>query len=217
MKSYFFCLTGICLLGLTSVAPGQSTTPKSKPGPVEPPPAHSSTAHGDLAPDAKRSFEFRGEDITAVIQSLAEQAGIKVAVLPSVSGIVTKRIENKTPREAIETLCQSEGLSFMEKGGVFFVEDSPASNSKKTDAADDPFKTFESAFTESLMQMMSPTADVKAYDAMLDMAARPETATKIAKAKKLLFDALVAEGFTREEALKIVIYSGTTNFPNPGN
>ena len=42
------------------------------------------------------------------------------------------------------------------------------------------------------------------YNGMLDVMSKPETIAKMAHSHKLYFDALIKEGFTREEALKIV-------------
>ena len=61
-------------------------------------------------------------------------------------------------------------------------------------------------------QMMVPML-TGFYDAILDYGARPETGQKVAKGKKVLFDALKAEGFTEAQALQIVVMSSDFKIP----
>lgn len=50
-------------------------------------------------------------------------------------------------------------------------------------------------------------------DALLDSQAQAQTAQKIAKRKKALYDALAAEGFTKEEALWLLVPNQELSIP----
>ena len=54
--------------------------------------------------------------------------------------------------------------------------------------------------TPEMLGMMS-----KYYDSTLDYLDRPETARRLAKAKKELYDALIAEGFTKDQAFRLIL------------
>lgn len=55
-----------------------------------------------------------------------------------------------------------------------------------------------------MVPMMGRMSEVM-IDAQLKVAAKPETAERVAAFKKNLFDALVNKGFTREQALQITM------------
>jgi len=63
--------------------------------------------------------------------------------------------------------------------------------------------------TEAPAAKEEPMADmfVKFLDTFVGAVGKPEFVARMAKAQKAYFDALVAEGFTREEALRIVCSS----------
>ena len=75
---------------------------------------------------------------------------------------------------------------------------------------DDREKAMSSAFAQ-LAPLQTRVAEA-ALELQLQVAARPETATRIAAFKKNLFDALRREGFTADQALQIVI---ETPLPSP--
>ena len=52
----------------------------------------------------------------------------------------------------------------------------------------------------------------QAYGGMLDYMAKPETVAKLAKQKRNYYLALVNEGFTADEALKLVVANGSIPF-----
>jgi hypothetical protein len=52
------------------------------------------------------------------------------------------------------------------------------------------------------------------FDSILTQLSKPEIAAKLARFQRQHFDALIKEGFTKEEALKIVI---STPVPLPGS
>jgi type IV pilus assembly protein PilQ len=69
--------------------------------------------------------EFQGDDIGLVLRTLARQAKMNIVVsdkVGPVAGTVTMRIEDKTPREAIDIIVTSKGLVMDEVGGVFYIK-----------------------------------------------------------------------------------------------
>lgn len=74
--------------------------------------------------DTPRLYEFQGDEIGLVIRTLARQGGMNVALSDSAlkSGTVTMRIENKSPREALEVIVQLKGLLKDEFGGINFIK-----------------------------------------------------------------------------------------------
>ncbi|MEA3212146.1 MAG: type pilus assembly protein PilQ [Chthoniobacter sp.] len=70
--------------------------------------------------------DFQGDPIDLVLRTLARQAKMNIVVSDQVSqtgGTVNMRIEDKTPREAIEIIVESKGLVLDEsKSGVFYIK-----------------------------------------------------------------------------------------------
>ena len=70
---------------------------------------------------------------------------------------------------------------------------------------------------DAQMTMMAPMMGrmmQTMMEAVLAVAARPETANQMATFTKNYFDALVAKGFTRDEALRIVMAHGFPTMPS---
>ncbi len=152
--------------------------------------------------------EFQGDDISVAVRSLARRAKLNIVVGDQVRGTVTARIENKTPREAIEIIAQSKDLILDEKDGILYLRPRNPRPPNEPEAPT-PEQSLEDAFT----QVLTP-ALTKLYDTFLDYHARPEIAQKVAKAKKLLYDALIAEGFTKDEAFRLVLADQGIPIPN---
>lgn len=143
----------------------------------------------------------QGEPIGDVLRRLAREARINMVISEHVQGTVTLKLEDKTPMEAIEIIATAKDLSIEKKDGVYFVDaknpsPAPAQTSNKEDSLDD--------WAKKLQESIAP-ALTKLYEDLLDHDARPETARRIARAKKALYDALIAEGFTKEEAFRLVL------------
>jgi type II secretory pathway component HofQ len=143
-----------------------------------------------------RVTEFQGDDTSLVLRTLARQANMDVVIDLSVKGTSTLRVQNKTPREVMDVVVKMNDLIMEEKKGVFYIR-------SRNPSPEDP-KAKSNDFNEETFATVVPIV-TKIVDAMLDYEARPETAKKLAKSKKVLFDALIAEGFTREEAMQIVL------------
>jgi type IV pilus secretin PilQ/predicted competence protein len=79
-----------------------------------------------LSPTAARLNDFQGDPIDLVLRTLARQAKMNIVVSDKVAasgGTVNMRIEDKSPREAIEIIVESKGLVMDQgKGDVFFIK-----------------------------------------------------------------------------------------------
>jgi len=79
-----------------------------------------------LAPGASRLNDFQGDPIDLVLRTLARQAKMNIVVSEAVAttgGTVSMRLEDKSPKEAIEIIVESKGLIMDEgKGGVFYIK-----------------------------------------------------------------------------------------------
>ena len=112
---------------ITIESPGTST-----PGVIEPPSEVGVVTGGPAgaAPTpvagegalARRAREFEQEDLNIVLRSLARQAGITVVVSDLVVGVVSLRVENKTPMETIEIIAKSKGLVITQEGDVYYIK-----------------------------------------------------------------------------------------------
>ncbi len=91
---------------------------------VAPPPA--ATAPMVLPATAARLNDFQGDPIDLVLRTLARQAKMNIVVSDAVTtaaGTVNMRIEDKTPKEAIEIIVESKGLILDQgKGGVYYIK-----------------------------------------------------------------------------------------------
>jgi len=119
-------------------------------------------------------------------------------VAADVSGEITLRVEGKKPKEVIEVIANMKDLVMEQKHDIYYIR----SRNPKPAAAVEKAKSND--FNEATLNSIQPIV-TKFLDMLLDYEARPETAQKIAKSKKALLDALVAEGFTRDEAFKLLL------------
>ena len=80
---------------------------------------------GGLSPTATRTSEFQGDEIGLVLRTLGRQAHINLVISDKVAtaaGTVTMRIEDRTPKEAIEIIVQSKGLTMDDQNGVYYIK-----------------------------------------------------------------------------------------------
>jgi hypothetical protein len=150
----------------------------------------------------RRMFEFQKDDLPLVLRTLARQAGMNVVLEEGVKGEVTLRVEEKTPREVISMIAELNGLLIDEQAGVHFIKlknpPPPGARKALTD------------LDEEVLEALGPTI-TKFLDVVIEFEAKPETAQKIARAKKALLEALIAQGFTREEAFQLVLAEQRTS------
>ena len=184
-----------------AMAPLHAEPKTKKAQPIEPPTQV-------MSPATTRVMEYQGDDISLVLRTLARSAKLNMVVSDQVTGTVTLRIEDKTPRQAIEIIAAAKELILDEKKGILYVrpKNPPPPGTPKAPESEKPLE-------EALAAMFTP-ALTKFYDSLLDYQARPETAQKIAKAKKALYDALITEGFTKDEAFRIILTNQELSIPN---
>jgi type IV pilus assembly protein PilQ len=110
--------------------------PGVAPGVAVPPVAEVPIVQAD--PTARGVSEFAGDPIDVVLRTLARKAKMNVVVSPAVAtavtGGVSLRLEDKTPREVIEIICQSYGLAITELGGVFYIKTQAEQQKEPTEA-----------------------------------------------------------------------------------
>jgi len=154
----------------------------------------------------RQLFEYQSDDISLVLRTLARQAKINIVIDNRISGTVMMRLEDKTPREAIDIVATAKELIVDKRDGIFYVR---PKNPPQDGASETKERSFEAAITEAFTPALA-----KLFDSALDYLARPETAQKLAKAKKQLYDALIAEGFTKDEAFRIILTNQDISLPN---
>jgi len=194
------------LAAVIALAPGApAETPPILVPPVVPPPPPITT--DGVSPDKPRLFDFSGESVGAVLRKLGRAAHMSIVVDDSVEGEVNMRIEGQTPKEALMIILESKDLVY-KRGtqGLYFIR--PRNPPIRVTDAD------KAAAGKSLSSHGEPTKeDVNSFftpaltgfaDAMLDYEARPEVARKRARAKKALYDALLSQGFTKDEAFRLI-------------
>ena len=108
-------------------AVGNTGLPSAAPIPGAPAPETvTTTTTTTLSPTAARLNDFQGDPIDLVLRTLARQAKINIVVSDAVAqtgGSVNMRIEDKSPKEAIEIIVESKGLIMDEgKGGVYYIK-----------------------------------------------------------------------------------------------
>jgi type IV pilus secretin PilQ/predicted competence protein len=96
-----------------------------------------------------RVVEFQGDDIALVLRTLARQAKLNVVVSPAVTGQATLRVENKSPAEVMEIICQSNGLIIDELNGVMYVK--TAAEKQK-----EPTETYQYTFSYAMAEKVAP-------------------------------------------------------------
>lgn len=178
--------------------------PKSKqvPAPIEPPIAVPGPSKSTLL------YEFRGDQLSLVLRALAHDARVRVDIDESVTGDISMRLEDTPPMEAIEILAVAKELIIdKDKRGVLHIraKNPPPPKAEKAEPAQDFGEAFIGAFMPAILGM---------YDAVLDFQAKAETAQKVAKGKKLLYDAFIAQGFTKEEAFQLVLVNQDYSMPD---
>jgi len=158
LQTSLFILSVSIATTLAQVAPDapvplQAPVTPALPAPIEPPIAipnapalpPAGVVPGDLPPSANglppaatRVNEFQGDEIGLVLRTLARQARMNVVISDKVgvaAGTVTMRIEDKTPKEAIEIIVQSKGLIMDELNGVYFIKTAEEKAKEPTESA----------------------------------------------------------------------------------
>lgn len=102
-------------------------------------------------PNAARVHEFQGDDVALVLRTLARQAGLNVVVSPQIVGVISMRLTQKTPKEAMEIICQANGLFMDELNGVTYIK----TQAEKAKEPTEPVEyTFSYATAEKAMELL---------------------------------------------------------------
>ena len=170
----------LCVFAALSVsavlAQTPAATPAAVPAPIEPPiqvpatqqaippvvggtpvldPAGLPPATAPVnAPNAVRTVEFQGDEIGLVLRTLARQAKMNIVVSDQVTttgGTVSMRIEDKTPKEAIETIVTAKGLIMDEQKGIYFIKTAAEKAKEPTESGN---YTFSYATAEKMMALL---------------------------------------------------------------
>ena len=64
---------------------------------------------------------FEGDDISVVLRVLARMGNIQLSIASKLTGSVTLRVENKTPREIIDMIATAKHLVVKERDGILYV------------------------------------------------------------------------------------------------
>lgn len=138
-----------------NIAPAGGVTPPGgtlSPGaPGAPGDAATATEPEVINPNATRMYEFQGDEVGLVLRTLARQAGLGVIVSEKVTGTVTMRLPDKTPREAIDIIVKAKGLSIDEEKGVFFIRTAEERAKEPTEAGS---YTFSYASAEKIVPLL---------------------------------------------------------------
>jgi hypothetical protein len=107
--------------------------------------------------------------------------------------------------EVIKIIVYSQGLKLTKVDDVWYVagpNDAPPSIQPPRPNVPDSsaHSTITDIFGPALGDGM-----VSLYGSVLDCMTRPDIVQKRAKAKKMYYDALVAQGFTKDEAFRIIL------------
>ena len=108
-----------------------------------------------IAPTTGRLNEFQGDEIGLVLRTLARQAKMNVVISDKVAtaaGTVTMRIEDRTPKEAIDIIVTSKGLVMDELAGVFFIKTQEERAKEPTDSGAYTFSYAKAKDVATLLQ-----------------------------------------------------------------
>ena len=163
----------LCALGLSVAAAfSQAPAAPASPAPIDPPiitaPAQQAVpavpGAGDatalppvsaLPPTTGRLNEFQGDEIGLVLRTLARQAKMNVVISDKVAaaaGAVTMRIEDRTPKEAIDIIVTSKGLVMDELQGVYFIKTQEERAKEPTDSGSYTFSYAKAKDIATLLQ-----------------------------------------------------------------
>ena len=128
--------------------PGTGIGDITAPGGVPP-------AASTIPPTSGRLNEFQGDEIGLVLRTLARQAKMNVVISDKVAtaaGTVTMRIEDRTPKEAIDIIVTSKGLVMDELGGVFFIKTQEERAKEPTESGSYTFSYAKAKDVANLLQ-----------------------------------------------------------------
>src|SRR5258708_6232571 len=135
-------LCAVAVLTVSSASPQQilpptTVDPNAPAGQIPGAPGTVPAANG-LPAGAARLNDFQGDPIDLVLRTLARQAKMNIVVSDKVAqsaGTVNMRIEDKTPKEAIEIIVESKALVIDQgKGDVYYIKTAEAKAKEPTES-----------------------------------------------------------------------------------
>jgi type IV pilus assembly protein PilQ len=142
-----------------------------------------------LSPTASRLNEFQGDEISLVLRTLARQAKMNISVSDKVAataGTVTMRLEDRTPKEAIDVIVTSKGLVMDELNGVYFVKTQEERAKEPTDSGSYTFSYAQSKDILPLLQSQLQSGLPPQVDARTNTIFYREAKSNIEKVKLFL-------------------------------
>ena len=119
------------------------------------------------APNAVKTVEFQGDEIGLVLRTLARQAKMNIVISDAVAttgGTVTMRIEDKTPKDAVETIITAKGLIMDEQKGVYFIKTAAEKAKEPTESGSYTFSYATAEKTIALLQGQLQSAVAPQFD-----------------------------------------------------
>jgi type IV pilus secretin PilQ/predicted competence protein len=121
-----------------------------------------------LPPTAARLNDFQGDPIDLVLRTLARQAKMNIVVTDAVAttgGTVNMRIEDKSPKEAIEIIVESKGLIMDEgKNGVFYIKTAAEKAKEPTESGSYTFSYAKAETSVALLQTQLQSGVAPQFD-----------------------------------------------------
>ena len=146
--------------------PIQTTGGVPAPGDPAAAPGTPGTVPGTLDLSNSHVSEFQGDDVSLVLRTLARQAKMNVVVSPAVTGVITLRVENKSPAEVMRIICQANGLIIDDMEGVMYVKTQAEKQKEPTESRQYTFAYAKAAdITPLLLSQLSsavaPQVDIR--------------------------------------------------------
>jgi type IV pilus assembly protein PilQ len=131
--------------------------------------------------NASRIHEFQGDEIGLVLRSLARQAGMNIVVSDKVVGTVNMRLDNMTPRQAIDVIVRSRGLFMDEQDNVFYIKTAEERLKEPAEAASYTFAYGQAKDIQPLLDKQLASALPSQYDPRTNTIFFKETRTNMEK------------------------------------
>jgi type IV pilus secretin PilQ/predicted competence protein len=167
-----------------AAAPAPGTPEPAVPGLPVP------TTNGNgLSPTTTRLNEFQGDEIGLVLRTLARQAKMNVVISDKVAttaGTVTMRIEDRTPKEAIDIIVTSKGLVMDELNGVHFIKTQEERAKEPTESGNYTFSYAQAKDVLALLQGQLQSGTAPQVDTRTNTIFYREAKSNMAKVKSFL-------------------------------
>ncbi len=121
-----------------------------------------------MPPTASRLNDFQGDPIDLVLRTLARQARLNIVVSEAVAttgGTVSMRLEDKSPKEAIEIIVESKGLIMDQgKGDVYYIKTAAEKAKEPTESGSYTFSYAQAEKALPLLQTQLQSGVAPQYD-----------------------------------------------------